>query len=155
MLWRQRSVERWPYRLWGRGKGVRSQHVGGGVCYSWVEILHFKHPARFGSKSHDHQDFQGKKTTTTTTTRRRKKIGLFFPLNLNVYINLDKLARARNNGDQFRWKKNIYSGCEKMRNASSCQGKNERQWKKKRVNRNTNISSIKRVTRKLKRRSTF
>ena len=54
-------------------------------------------------------------------------MSLFFPLNLNVYINLDKLARARNNGDQFRWKKNIYSGCEKMRNASSCQGKNERQ----------------------------
>ena len=58
-------------------------------------------------------------------------MSLFFPLNLNVYINLDKLARARNNGDQFRWKKNIYSGCEKMRNASSCQGKNERQCKKK------------------------
>ena len=71
--------------------------------------------------------FREKKTTTTTTTRRRKKMNLFFPLNLNVYINLDKLARARNNGDQFRWKKNIYSGCEKMRNASSCQGKNERQ----------------------------
>ena len=34
-----------------------------------------------------------------------------------------------------------------MRNASSYQGENERQNK---VNRNTNISSIKRVTRKLK-----
>ena len=32
-----------------------------------------------------------------------------------------------NNGDQFRWKKNmriIYSGGEKMRNASSYQGEN-------------------------------
>ena len=34
-------------------------------------------------------------------------------------------ARDKNKGDQFRWKKNlkIYSGCEKMRNASSHQGK--------------------------------
>ena len=35
-----------------------------------------------------------------------------------------------NNGDQFRWKKNmriIYSGGEKMRNASIYQGQNERQ----------------------------
>ena len=38
-----------------------------------------------------------------------------------------------NNGDQFRWKKNmriIYSGGEKMRKASSYQGENERQCKK-------------------------
>ena len=39
-----------------------------------------------------------------------------------------------------------------MRNASSYQGENERQNK---VNRNTNISSIKRVTRKLKEVSRF
>ena len=35
-----------------------------------------------------------------------------------------------NNGDQFRWKKNmriIHSGGEKMRNASSYQSENERQ----------------------------
>ena len=36
-----------------------------------------------------------------------------------------------------------------MRNASGYQNENERQWKK-RVNRNINISSIKRVIRKLK-----
>ena len=36
-----------------------------------------------------------------------------------------------------------------MRNASNYQGENERQ-QKNRVNRNTNISSIKRVNRKLK-----
>ena len=46
----------------------------------------------------------------------------------------------------------LYSGGEKMRNASSYQGENERQNK---VNRNTNISSIKRVTRKLKEVSRF
>ena len=74
------------------------------------------------------QDLQGKKIKQQQRQQQQeKKLSLFFPLNLNVYINLDKLARARNNGDQFRWKKNIYSGGEKMRNASSCQGKNERQ----------------------------
>ena len=41
------------------------------------------------------------------------------------------------------------SGGEKMRNASGHLGENERQWKKK-VNKSTyDISSIKRVTRKL------
>ena len=43
----------------------------------------------------------------------------------------------------------FYSRGEKMRNASNYQGENERQ-QKNRVNRNTNISSIKRVNRKLK-----
>ena len=49
---------------------------------------------------------------------------------------------VNNNGDQFRWKKNmkLYSGGEKMKSIE----------KKNRVNRNTNISSIKRVNRKLK-----
>ena len=31
---------------------------------SWGEICHFKHPAHFGSKSHDHQDFSREKTRT-------------------------------------------------------------------------------------------
>ena len=41
-----------------------------------------------------------------------------------------------------------------MRNASSYQGENERQWKN-RVNRSTKISYIKRVNRKLKEVSPF
>ena len=55
-LWRQRTISR-PYRRWGRGKGVGSQPVGGGLCYSWGEILHFKHLVRFGGKSHGRRDF--------------------------------------------------------------------------------------------------
>ena len=43
-----------------------------------------------------------------------------------------------------------------MRNASGYQIENERKWKKKNiVKRNTNISSIKRVNRKLKEVSRF
>ena len=59
-----------------------------------------------------------------------------------------------NNGDQFRWKKNVkfVTLGEKMRKASGYQGENERQWKI-RVNRKTNISFIKRVNRKLYKRS--
>ena len=41
-----------------------------------------------------------------------------------------------------------------MRNASDYHGENERQWKN-RVNRNANISSIERVTRKLKEVARF
>ena len=41
----------------GGAKGVRSQPVGGWVCYSWGEILHFKHLVRFGGKSHDRPVF--------------------------------------------------------------------------------------------------
>ena len=62
-------------------------------------------------------------------------------------------AKARNNKQETKfagiktWKS--YSGGENMRNASRHQGENERQLKKKKVNRNTyNIFSIKRVTRK-------
>ena len=47
--------------------------------------------------------------------KTKKKPESFFPLNFNVYINLDNRERARaknnnnnnNNGDQFRWKKNM------------------------------------------------
>ena len=42
-----------------------------------------------------------------------------------------------------------------MRNASGYQSENERKGKKNRVKRNTNISSIKRVNRKLKEVSRF
>ena len=55
LLWRQRTTERWPYRLWGRGEsGVRPS----GEEYEMAEVkcLHFKHPARFGGKSHGHPD---------------------------------------------------------------------------------------------------
>ena len=59
-----------------------------------------------------------------------------------TWITVKELEReVNNNGDQFRWKKNmkLYSGGEKMRSIE-----------KNSVNRNTNISSIKRVNRKLK-----
>ena len=69
-----------------------------------------------------------------------------------------KLEREiHNNGDQFRWKKNmkiIYTCGKKMRNASGYQSESERQWKN-RANRNTNIFSIKRVNRNLKEVSRF
>ena len=61
-------------------------------------------------------------------------------------IELDR----KNKGDIFCGRNNMKccSGGEKMRNASGYRGENERQWKK--VNKNTyDISSIKRVTRKL------
>ena len=62
-----------------------------------------------------------------------------------------ELERDRKNkGDIFCWRNNMKfcSGGEKMRNASGHLGENERQRKK--VNKNTyDISSIKRVTRKL------
>ena len=58
--------------------------------------------------------------------------------------------KKKNNGDQFRWKEKHknYSGGEKMRKASGFQG--EMSCSEKTVIGNTNISSIKRVTRKLK-----
>ena len=47
--------------------------------------MHSKHLARFGAKSHGHaaRTFGGKKTES------------FFPLNFNVYINLDNRERAK------------------------------------------------------------
>ena len=63
-----------------------------------------------------------------------------------------ELQRDRKNkGDIFCWrnKMKFCSGGEKMRNANGNQGENERQWKKKKVNKNMyEISSVKRVTRK-------
>ena len=45
-----------------------------------VKFLHFKHPARFGGKLHGRPDFQRKKR---------------------------RVLLINNNGDQFRWKKNM------------------------------------------------
>ena len=47
---------------------------------SWGEICHFKHPAHFGSKSHDHQDFSREKTRTKPSFSRP---------NFNAYFNVD------------------------------------------------------------------
>ena len=76
----------------GRGMTVRPNadptDSGGGEGESGVsplgeefviaeeKFLHFKHPAHFGGKSHGRPDS-------------------FFPLNFNVYINLDNRERAR------------------------------------------------------------
>ena len=122
----------------------------------WGEILHFKHLASFGGKSHGRPDLQREKNNNN-------KAESFFRLNFNVYINVDnrEKARARNRTTtttttnlvgRKTWK--FYSGTEKMRNASFHQGENERQWKTK-VNRNTNISSKKRVTREFLEVSRF
>ena len=61
----------------------------------------------------------------------------FFRLNFKVFIGVDNSERARARDkkckeDQFRWRITwkFYSGCEKMRNASGHQSKNERQQKK-------------------------
>ena len=59
----------------------------------------------------------------------------FFTLNFNVYINVDnrEKVRARNKTTTTktnlvgRKTKKVYSGAEKMRNASFHQGENERQ----------------------------
>ena len=49
LLWRQRTTERWPYRLWGRGRGrgVRSQPVWGAVWNGWGEKFAFQAPRSF------------------------------------------------------------------------------------------------------------
>ena len=83
LLRRQRTTERWPYRLCGRGRGVRSQPVWGGVWNGWGEMFAFQAPRSF---------------ITWPPGRLKKKNKSFSPLNFNVHINLDnrKRARARN-----------------------------------------------------------
>ena len=66
--------------------------------------MHFKQLARFGGKSHGRPDFKREK--------QNKKSESFFPLNFNVYIDLERTWKElereiNNNGDQFRWKKNL------------------------------------------------
>ena len=86
----------------------------------------------------------------------------FFTLNFNVYINVDNREKVRARNKTTTTKTNLvgrktwkfYSGAEKIRNASFHQDENERQWKTK-VNRNTDISSIKRVTREFLEVSRF
>ena len=70
---------------------------------------------------------------------------------------MDNRERPRASGDQFRWKENVklYSGVEKMRNSSGFQGENMSGGEESKVNGSTDISSIKRVTRKLKEVSLF
>ena len=87
---------RTPVRTEAGGGGKESQvgPLGEEYVSMWGEILHSKHLARFGGKSHGHaaRTFRGKKTES------------FFPLNFNDYINLDNRERAKaknknSNGD--------------------------------------------------------
>ena len=74
-----------------------------GACYSCGESLHFKHPTRFSGKSHGYV-FREEKTNI-------KKMSLSFHLSLMstlTWITGKELEREiNNNGDQFRWKKNM------------------------------------------------
>ena len=51
--------------------------------------MHFKHLARFGVKSHGHR------ARTLEEKTNKQKTESFFPLNFNVYINLDNRERTR------------------------------------------------------------
>ena len=79
----------------------------------------------------------------TFRKKKQQQSRIFVGVIFYVYTNVDNRERARasdwqNKGDEFRKKKNmeIQSGGEKMRNAGSQQGENERQWKIK-ANMNT------------------
>ena len=107
---------------------------------SWGEICHFKHPAHFGGKSHDHQDFSREKTRTKPSFSRP---------NFNAYFNVDYnrdlepeqeiKTMETNFVGRKTWKD--YSGSKKMRSARGHQSKNEQQWEK--VNRNIYIFPLK------------
>ena len=63
---------------------------------------------------------------------REKKQQTQVRLNKNVFTDMDNRERAKaldkkNRGGEFRWKKNMKIGGEKMRNASGQQGENEQQ----------------------------
>ena len=64
-----------------RGKGVREQPVGEGICYSWGEICISITPV-VSAVNH-----MAARTFTERRERERKK--RFFPLNFNIYIYLD------------------------------------------------------------------
>ena len=65
------------------------------------ETLHFKHPARFGGKSHGHRDF--KRETERKNNNNNKKAEFFVRLNFNVYINVENRERAKaRNTQQLR-----------------------------------------------------
>ena len=83
----------------------------------------------FGRKSHGCPGFW----------KEKNKSHVFFDVIFDVYTNRKELERViENKGDKFRGKKNmeIQRGTEKIRNASSQQGENEQQWKRK-ANMNT------------------
>ena len=52
--------------------------------------MHSKHLARFGGKSHGHRA-----RTLEEKKNKTQKTESFFPLNFNVYINLDNRERTR------------------------------------------------------------
>ena len=65
------------------------------------ETLHFKHPARFGDKSHGHRDF--KRETERKNNNINKKAEFFVRLNFNDYINVENRERAKaRNTQQLR-----------------------------------------------------
>ena len=51
--------------------------------------MHSKHLARFGGKSYGHR------ARTLEEKKKKQKTESFFPLNFNVYINLDNRERTR------------------------------------------------------------
>ena len=96
------------------------------------ETLHFKHPTRFGGKSHGHRDF--KRETERKNNNNNKKAESFVRLNFNVYINVENRERAKARNTQQRRPISLeektsefYSGSEKMRNASGHESQNVRQ----------------------------
>ena len=58
----------------------------------------FKHPARFGGKSHGHRDF--KRETERKNNNNNKKAEFFVRLNFNVYINVENRERAKGRNTQ-------------------------------------------------------
>ena len=102
------------------------------------------------------------RTYREKNNNNNNKAESFFRLDFNVYINVDNREKVRARNKTTTTKTNLvgrktrkfYSGAEKIRNTSFHQGENERQWKTK-VNRNTDISSIKRVTREFLEVSRF
>ena len=58
------------------------------------EIFLFKHPARFGGKSHGHPDFKREKNNN--------KAESFFRPSLKIYVNLENRERARTGNKKQR-----------------------------------------------------
>ena len=103
---------------------------------------------RYGNPINSRFYLEGNHMATRTFRKKRQaQSPFFFCVIFYVYTNVDNRERARagywNKGDEFRRKKNmeIESGGEKMRNASSQQGANERQWKIK-TNMNTGNKTL-------------
>ena len=86
LLWRQRTTERWPYRLWGRGVSQKSARLGRSMKWLRWNVCISSTPLVSAVNRMANRTFKEKKNKS------------FFPLNFNAHINLDntKRARARN-----------------------------------------------------------